>query len=141
MHGRSDLLVCQIGQTSTERRRGVSHAELGLDAKWTCRGFRDQLTVGGFQSVSFLVRLLAVFGRVGVRPFDLHKTLGADGLITASRPIQVRRIVEEADGTLCGIFVQIGLDALPVHVCIVWQLDLSRGRVIPTRRSGFQRSG
>ena len=66
--------------------------------------------------------------RIG--PLDLHKTLGADGLVTATRPIQVRRVEEEADGALGRVAVQESFDGPTIDVYRLRKVNLLRGHVI-----------
>ena len=56
-----------------------------------------------------------MFGRMWVRPFDLNETLGTDGLIAASSPVQVGWIIEKTDRTLGSIFVHQRFDGPAVH--------------------------
>lgn len=64
--------------------------------------------------------------RMRVRALDLNKAFGANGLIAASRSIQVRRIVQEADGTFRCIFIKICLDRLSVDKWVGRKLEFPR---------------
>lgn len=64
--------------------------------------------------------------RMGLRALNLNKTLRANGLIAASRPIQVRRIVQEANGAFSRIFVKICLDRLSVDKWVGGKLEFPR---------------
>jgi hypothetical protein len=65
--------------------------------------------------------------RVRIRTLDLYEALGTDRLITAASFVEVWRIVHEADGTLCSIFVQDSLERRAIDSWISWQTDLLRG--------------
>lgn len=67
--------------------------------------------------------------RVWIRALDLNETFGTDGLIAASSSVQVRGIVEEADGAFARILVQVNLDRLPIHKRIFGKLELSWGQI------------
>jgi hypothetical protein len=72
---------------------------------------------------------LFVFRRMRVWPFDLHETLRADGLVAAARAVEVGRVVEEADGTFGGVFVEVDFDLLAVDVGVVGEADFLRRSV------------
>jgi hypothetical protein len=61
--------------------------------------------------------------------FNLYEAFRADCLITASRCIEIRRIVKEADRTFASVFVQIYLDGLTIHKGILRKLELARSHV------------
>jgi hypothetical protein len=48
---------------------------------------------------------MLVLRRMRIRPLDLYKTFRTYGLIATSGFIQIRRIINEADGALCRILV------------------------------------
>lgn len=50
-----------------------------------------------------------VFWRMRIRSLNLYEALGADGLVTTSSLVQIRRVVEKADGALGSILIQKGL--------------------------------
>jgi hypothetical protein len=60
-----------------------------------------------------------MFRRVGIGSLDLDETLGANRLIAASGSIQIRWIVEKADGTFGRVFVETGFQRLPIHQRII----------------------
>jgi hypothetical protein len=60
--------------------------------------------------------------RMRVWSFDLHETFRANCLITASRRVEIRRIIQEADGAFAGVFVQVHFDWLAIHKRIVRKL-------------------
>lgn len=66
---------------------------------------------------------------VRVRALDLDEAFGADGLITATSPVQIGWIVQEADGAFAGILVQVNFDRLTVDKGILWKLKFSWGQV------------
>jgi len=65
-------------------------------------------------------------GEVGIRSLDLNEAFAADRLVAAPRVIQIRGIVQEADGAFNCIFVQEHLDRLSIDEGIVRQLDFAR---------------
>ena len=60
---------------------------------------------------------------------NLYEAFRADRLITASRCIEIRRVVKEADRTFAGVFVQVHLDGLTIHKGILGELELARSHV------------
>lgn len=42
---------------------------------------------------------------MGIWSFDLHKALGANGLVATPGLVQVWRIIQEADGAFCRILI------------------------------------
>ena len=64
--------------------------------------------------------------RMRLRALNLNKAFRANGLVAASRPVQVRRIVQEADGTFRCIFIKICLDRLSVDKWVGRKLEFPR---------------
>lgn len=125
--GRMQSIRACISQSSSERRRSVGSTKFRLDTEGACRGLRHKL---GFLFSTFAVagilcrRILILLGmlrRVWVRALDLDETFGAYRLVAASSPIEIWRVVKEANGTFAGIFVEIGFDRLTIHKRIVRQ--------------------
>lgn len=86
---------------------------------WTLGGFGDELA-GSFFRVGIGILLISVpFGIVRVGSLDLHKAFAADGLVTATGVIEVRRIVEETNGTFGCILVEVYLERLAIDKGIV----------------------
>ena len=84
------------------------------------RGFGYQVDL--FFSLWFrlrIARIVVVLRRVWIWPLDLYKTFGAYRLITASCLVEMRRVVQEADGAFCCIFVEVCFYRLPIHVSIL----------------------
>lgn len=63
---------------------------------------------------------------VRIWSLDLNKTLGADGLIATSCSVEVRRVVEEANGTFRCVLVEIDFQLLSVDAIVIGQADLLR---------------
>ena len=59
-----------------------------------------------------------MFRRMGIGAFDLHKAFGADGLIATSSVVEVRWVVEKADGTLGSVPVERSLQRPAVDVWV-----------------------
>lgn len=82
-----------VSQPPSEWRRLVGYTKFRLYTKWTCSRLRNQHAV--------VLRLLRGIGvvwvmmlrRVGIRTFDLHEALGADGLVATSCPVQIGWII------------------------------------------------
>lgn len=55
-----------------------------------------------------------MFWSMGIWSFDLNKAFRADSLFAASGRIEIWWIVQEANGALASILVQICFDGLPV---------------------------
>lgn len=89
----------------TGRRLGDEH--LG----WV---FRSETLVG---VASLAIRMM--LGQMRVGSLDLHKAFTADGLVAASRAVEVRRIGEKADGALGCVLVEEDLEWLAVDKRIV----------------------
>lgn len=66
---------------------------------------------------------------VRIRSFNLHETLAADRLVTASRVVEVRRVSKEANRAFGCILVQVNLERLAVNKWVIGQVDLARGDV------------
>lgn len=64
--------------------------------------------------------------RMRLRALNLNKAFRANRLIAASRPIQVRRVVQETDGTFPCIFVEICLDRLSIDKWVWSKLEFPR---------------
>lgn len=103
-------------QTCSERRRVVRHAQLGLHAVRTCRWLHDErlfrtvIRTSCCGTIRCRRGTLGVLRRVRIRSFNLHEAFRTDGLIAASRSVQVGWIVQEANGTLGRILVQNRID-------------------------------
>ena len=86
--------MIDIGQSSTEWRRIVRDAELGLNAKGARRRLRYQF----FRIYNFLGwrwwlgRWISMFRRMRIWALNLYKTFGADCLIAASGFVQIGRV-------------------------------------------------
>jgi hypothetical protein len=55
---------------------------------------------------------------------DLHEAFRTDRLIAAASFVQVWGIVEEADGALRRLTVEIGLDWQTRHIGVMWEAEL-----------------
>lgn len=70
------------------------------------------------------------FWKMRIRPLDLDKAFATNLLITTSCAVQVRRVVQETDGTFGTFFVKENLKRLTVHKGIVGEVDFSWSQVI-----------
>jgi hypothetical protein len=65
-----------------------------------------------------------VLRRMRIWAFDLYETFGTDGLVAASRLVQIIWVVKKADGTLLRVLVQNNLDVFTIHIRIYRELYL-----------------
>jgi hypothetical protein len=72
---------------------------------------------------------LLVLWRMRIWALDLNKALGADGLVTASSSVQIRRVEQEADRTFGPILVKINLNWLAVNKWILGKLQFPRSQI------------
>jgi hypothetical protein len=80
------------------------------------------------RSRSIGIRLLVLWG-MRIRALDLNKALGADGLVTASSSVQIRRVEQEADRTFGPFLVKIDLNWLAVDKWILGKLQFPRSQI------------
>jgi hypothetical protein len=111
----------RICKASAERWRLVRYTKLGCHTEWTGGDFRDKCFSFLFWR-ALLARLLVLWW-VWVGSLDLYKTFGADGLIATARPVQIGRIVEEANRALGSVFVQIDFQLLTIDAVIIGQAN------------------
>jgi hypothetical protein len=115
--------VAREYKASSEWGRLVGDAEFRLLTVGTGRRLWDEhlrrvVSVESFVGVSsFAVWMM--FGEMGISALDLNKAFAANGLITTSGVIQVRRVCQETDRTLISILVQEDLERLAVDKGIV----------------------
>jgi hypothetical protein len=62
---------------------------------------------------------------MGIGSLDLDEALRTYRLVAASSLVQVRRIIEEADGAFCCILVQKRFDMLSLNIRVFRKLNLS----------------
>ena len=63
-----------------------------------------------------------MFWQMGIRPLYLDEALGANWLIAATSLVQVRWIINKADGAFFRAFIQKHLEGLTVDIRIRRQL-------------------
>lgn len=113
-----------VHKTLPEGWRFIRNTKFWLLTERTSGGLRYQHAVilrFGRRRRSVRVARVVVLGRMGIGPLDLDEALGADGLIAASSHVQVRRVVEKADRTLAGVFVEESFEPLAIHVGVLGQ--------------------
>lgn len=65
------------------------------------------------------------FWKVWVGPLYLYKAFAANSLVAASSVIEIRRVVEEADGAFAALFVEEHFERLPIDEGVVRQVYFS----------------
>jgi len=118
-----------IGETSTERWCIICDTKFRLLAKWASSWLRNEMVfICGPRVFRWMriIRIIMVFWWMRIRSLDLHEAFGADRLVTTSRLVQVRRIIEEADWTLRSIFVDVRFQQLAMYIRVLWKLQFLR---------------
>lgn len=124
--------VVRARQSTAERGRFVSHAELGLGAVGTARRLHDELALGlvGVRFGALGGVRLVVLGEMRLGAFDLDKALAADELVAAARLVEKPGVVHAADGALDPVLVEEDLELLTVHPGVMRQADFPRPHVL-----------
>ena len=67
-----------------------------------------------------------MLGHMWIRSLDLDKAFRTDGLFTTACGVQIWRIIEEADRTFRGVFIEKYLNRLSINKRIMCKLEFPR---------------